>query len=453
MFAAGVCARTPSRAPRVRWSEPQALKKTMVYRNMTPVSSFADLSDRDLLVEVKRLAGAERRATAGLIASLAEIDARRLYLGEGCTSLFTYCTRILHLSEDAAYGRIEVARAARKFPVILDLLADGVVTLTAVSRVARHLTVENQSKVLESIRHKSKREVQELVAALHPQPDVPAIVRKLPAPQVPLSPVFGPMHPEAEASGITARSRVGEVALTYVLPRPAPPPAVGAPPVVAARPAVVAPLAPERYKVQFTVSRETHDKLRHAQDLLRHVVPNGDPAEIFDRALTLLVQHAERTKLAAAKRPRRSAALMGRARRIPSDVKRAVWKRDDGRCGFVGSEGQCAERGFLEFHHVVPYAKGGPATIENIALRCRAHNQHHAHEVFGAKPLHVREAAAQYGGCAAASVRTEWIEDAGLWKLPDLWTHRAAPTRSLENAQHAFSTATTGPFSFRSSNG
>lgn len=417
---------------------------------MTPVPSFADLSDRDLLVEVKRLVSAERCATAVLIASLAEIDARRLYLGEGCTSLFAYCTRILHLSEDAAYGRIEVARAARKFPVILNLLADGAATLTAVSRVARHLTTENQSRVLESIRHKSKRDVQELVASLHPQPDVPAIVRKLPTPQTPPS-VVNPIRPEPDApvgSSITAPSGTPKLAVTQVLPQPAGPSAIAAPPFVAPRPPVVAPLAPERYKVQFTVSRETHDKLRRAQDLLRHVVPNGDPAEIFDRALTLLVQYAERTKLAAAKRPRPSKTPSRHSRHIPSDVKRAVWKRDDGRCGFVGSEGRCAERGFLEFHHVVPYAKGGPATVENIVLRCRSHNQHHAHEVFGTGPLHIREPAAPYGGCRAGSVRTESNSDPGLWKLPDLWTHRAAPTRSLENAQTAFSTATTGPSRF-----
>lgn len=146
-------------------------------------------------------------------------------------------------------------------------------------------------------------------------------------------------------------------------------------------------------------------------------MPNGDPAEIFDRALTLLVQHAERTKLAAAKRPRPSAAPVGRSRHIPSDVKRAVWKRDDGRCGFVGSEGRCAERGFLEFHHVVPYAKGGLATIENIVLRCRAHNQHHAHETFGAGALFVRERAAPYVSFGADSVRTESNGYPGLWRL------------------------------------
>jgi 5-methylcytosine-specific restriction endonuclease McrA len=64
-------------------------------------------------------------------------------------------------------------------------------------------------------------------------------------------------------------------------------------------------------------------------------------------------------------------------------VKRSVWARDGGRCGFVGSEGRCAERGFLEYHHAVPYADGGAATEANIQLRCRAHNQYEADEGFG----------------------------------------------------------------------
>lgn len=68
-----------------------------------------------------------------------------------------------------------------------------------------------------------------------------------------------------------------------------------------ARPAVVRPVAPARYQVQMTVSAETHAKFRHAQDLLRHVVPTGDPAILFDRALTLLVQQLERTRCAAKK--------------------------------------------------------------------------------------------------------------------------------------------------------
>src|SRR5687768_13758947 len=104
--------------------------------------SFVDLPDGELLAEVTRLVTRERQATAELVASLAELDARRLYLGQGCSSLFTYCTLVLHLSEHAAYNRIQVARAARRFPVILDRLADESVHLTAVRLLEPHLTAE-----------------------------------------------------------------------------------------------------------------------------------------------------------------------------------------------------------------------------------------------------------------------------------------------------------------------
>ena len=75
---------------------------------------ITDRSNEELLAEVTRLAFRERQATAALIRCLMEVDARRLFLAEGYSSLFTFCTQALHLSEHAALGRIEVARAARK---------------------------------------------------------------------------------------------------------------------------------------------------------------------------------------------------------------------------------------------------------------------------------------------------------------------------------------------------
>jgi hypothetical protein len=104
------------------------------------------------------------------------------------------------------------------------------------------------------------------------------------------------------------------------------------------------PLAPERYKVQFTVSRETHDKLREAQDLLRHRIPNGDVADIFAHALTVLLKELHKAKDAAVDRPRPSQPGPARRRYIPAAVKRAVWKRDGGRCAFVGAVARCTER-------------------------------------------------------------------------------------------------------------
>jgi hypothetical protein len=127
------------------------------------------------------------------------------------------------------------------------------------------------------------------------------------------------------------------------------------------------------------------------QDLLRHSMPNGDLAAIFDRALTLLLDDLERAKLAATSRPRASRGTAG-SRHIPSAVKRAVWVRDGGRCAFVGTQGRCAETGMLEYHHVLPYAEGGRADIEGIELRCRAHNQYEAALWFGSgQPWLVRE--------------------------------------------------------------
>ena len=143
------------------------------------------------------------------------------------------------------------------------------------------------------------------------------------------------------------------------------------------------PLAPERYKLQFTISRETHAKLRRAQALGRHVSPSGDPAEIFDRALTLLLRDLERRRCAAVTSPRAVREPVAGSRHGPASVKRDVWRRDEGRCAYIGREGRCMERSFLEYHHVQPYAAGGVAAKANIELRCRAHNAYEASLFFG----------------------------------------------------------------------
>jgi hypothetical protein len=141
----------------------------------------------------------------------------------------------------------------------------------------------------------------------------------------------------------------------------------------------VTSLAPSRYQITFTASEETCEKLQLAQDLLRHAIPSGDLPALFDRALTALLKDLAREKFAATEHPRASARTANGTRHIPAEVKRAVWVRDLGRCAFVSKDGRrCSERAFLEFHHLIPYAVGGPATVDNLALRCRSHNAHEA---------------------------------------------------------------------------
>src|SRR5574341_373043 len=136
----------------------------------TMLSSATDLSDTALVETVKDLAACEREATATLVAHLAELDERRLYLAEGYSSMFSYCTKELHLSEHAAYGRIEAARAVRKWPIILERLRDGSVHLTTVGLLRTHFTDENHRDLLASARHVTRRGGAETVAGVPPRP-------------------------------------------------------------------------------------------------------------------------------------------------------------------------------------------------------------------------------------------------------------------------------------------
>ena len=132
--------------------------------NMFAVAS--SLSDHDLLARVRVLAGKEREATAELVAHLAALDARpSLFAAEGHGTLFGYCTQVLGLSEDATCNRIQAARAARRFPPILDLLSSGAMSLTSVRILAPCLTPENHETVLARASGRSRREIEALIAS------------------------------------------------------------------------------------------------------------------------------------------------------------------------------------------------------------------------------------------------------------------------------------------------
>jgi len=163
---------------------------------------------------------------------------------------------------------------------------------------------------------------------------------------------------------------------------------------------IVEPLAPERYRLQITMGQDAHDDLRSLQDLLRREIPDGDPAAIVARALRMLRGEAEKKAFSATSKPQLSRGTRPGSRAIPAAVQRAVWRRDGGQCGFVGRDGRrCTERSYLEYGHIdVPHAFGGEATVENIALRCRAHNVYEAEMIFGPyDPSRVRETPPAYG--------------------------------------------------------
>jgi hypothetical protein len=393
---------------------------------MSTNTSLADLSERQLLERFDDLVRRDRANTAQLLAHIAEIDARKLWAKHACSSMFAFCMERFHMSESVTAKRIWAARTARRFPVILQMVAKGELHLSGINRLGKYLTEGNHRSLLSRAKHKSSREIDVLVAELAPRPDVPSRVRALPrragnvvpARMVPPSARVdrgreglnrsprtigaGKGAPDAADYGSdsftsddarAAGSAMGgggagagsfecteQTAMCgSVVPEPA---------AVVSKPSVhkqIVALAPRRFKLEITIDQQTHDRLRALQDLLTPWLPSADPASIVSRAIELLLDETLKKKAAITEKARADSARTGkRTRAIPAAVRREVWQRDRGRCTFVDERGRrCRETSRIEYHHEILYGKGGRHGVENIALRCRAHNQYQADLDFG----------------------------------------------------------------------
>ena len=368
--------------------------------------TLAHLSDETLLHALSELVARERDTTADVLAHIAEVDMRRLYLPSGHSSMHTYCVDVLGLSDDAAYKRIQVARASRQFPILLDALADGRLHLAGACLLVPHLTPQNAEGLLDMATHRRKSEIDAHLARAFPTTrasEPKPIVRALPA----IRPLLAPGQVErGSAPGFEgSQLRLDEAGDSMPLgdvrtPEPSEEPTDRTSiPSESATGETESELAPgqvgepsrqpshaERYLVRVTIGRDLHDKLRYAQALLSHAVPSGDVAEVLERALDTLITQLEKRKIGSRTRSRTFQRIVRQTRHIPAAVREAVWDRDQSRCTFVGANGhRCEARRLLEFDHVKPFARGGKATVDALRLRCRAHNQYEAERVFGSE--------------------------------------------------------------------
>ena len=332
--------------------------------------------DATLLADLAALVATDRHTTAALLAHLAEVEHRRLFLPAACSSMFVYATQVLGFSEDAALKRIRAARVARRFPLIFEAIADGRMHVSGVVMLAPHLTETNVEEVLAAAAHRTRAELEELVARLAPKPDLPTSITRI--------------DREPEAAEAAGQLALGPPPGGTAEPAPGPPPgelAPGPPPAPPVREATRAKvLAPGRYALRVTIGQETHDKLVRAQALLRHRNPGGELVEVIDRALDALLEGLEKEKFGKAERPRAAKARDedADARYVPREVRRAVHARDGEQCTFVSDDGRrCSERAFLELDHRTAVALGGKPTVDGTRILCHAHNQFEAERQLG----------------------------------------------------------------------
>jgi hypothetical protein len=328
--------------------------------DLAPARSAVDsfdlsaLPDSTVLHDLNALVAVDHLTVAKVLAHLAEVDRRRLYASVGYSSMFAYCVEELGFSEDVTCVRLDVARRAREFPGLLSAIAQGRLHLSGARMLLPHMTRENNEDLIANATHRTRRQIEILLADRFPPVELMRLDEGISALSVP-----GRMNPPVPGRVKSA------------IPEPA------------AQSRSV-PIGEQRFSVQFTVSKRTHDKLREIQALLSHAIPSRDISDIFDRSLDALLLLVSRRKLSSTDRPRPADQQLRGSRHIPASVKRAVWERDGGRCTFVGTDGhRCGETEFLEFDHARPVAKGGKATVDNLRLRCRTHNRLEAVRQFG----------------------------------------------------------------------
>lgn len=373
---------------------------------LSPLRSH--LPDHELLRALTDVVTRDRATTAEMLALIGEAERRRLYAAAGFESMHRYCVGKLKMSGDMAYKRVRAARVSRRFPTVLEAVTDGRLNVSALVRLAPHLKWMPAAaglELLSAAEGKSRDDLELLIAARFPQPDLPAVVHSLApgSPEGDLAPgpnqdnSMTPVVESAASSNLVARLAIDSA--TTERPSTEDPdsasPATSPSPNPVPQYARVAPLSPGRFALQLTMSQATHDKLRYAQSLLGHAVPSGELAEVIDRALDALIASLEKNKFGATDSPRGSRGRSTNPRHVPAAVKRVVRERDKGQCTYVSPDGhRCESRTRLEYDHELPVARGGESTVSNVRLRCRPHNQLEAERTFGAGFMEEKRAAA-----------------------------------------------------------
>jgi hypothetical protein len=342
---------------------------------MSHERNLQSISDGDLLRRLSELLRQSRRVESELVAHIGEVDERRLYAREGSPSLFHFCTEVLHLSEAEAYLRITAARASRAQPAILTMLGDGRLHLSGIAKIAPHLTGAHRATLLARAAHKTKRQIEVLIAELAPKPDVPATMRKLP---VRSSDTLSSSTLELRPGGVKNEMPPAQPSVVQAAPPPHP---------VKPHAVAVQPLAPARYKISFTAGAGLYGKLNRLRALMRTSVPDGDFATIIEEAVTEKLERLESKRFGKTSAPRKSLAEADTSpgsRYIPAPIRRAVCERDSDQCTFIDGQGRrCTARDGLEFHHRSPYGLKGDHSVENLCLMCHAHNAYLAELDYG----------------------------------------------------------------------
>jgi 5-methylcytosine-specific restriction endonuclease McrA len=344
----------------------------------------SSLDTQALAACLRASAGEERDRQVDFLRYLDPFDARQAYREAGYASLWVFCLRELALREGAAGRRIGAMRVLREFPRLEAPLRDGRLSLTTAVTLRPVLTQENQDEIVALAAYKTDEETKHLVATLQPRPPPKEGIRKLPAL------ALRPSARETRADGgARAEGPPSEAEAPPNAPAVEPEPLALALPVRSPSRPSLEPVSADQWSLRATIDSAFKEELETLACLLSHKIPDGNFSEVLREAVRCAIEkHGKRRGAVKPARTRKPAPPKprppGERPPIPAEVRRAVWERDGGRCTYLSPEGRrCECRWQLELDHIQPEALGGPPTVANLRLRCRAHNFLHAEETFG----------------------------------------------------------------------
>jgi 5-methylcytosine-specific restriction endonuclease McrA len=330
-------------------------------------TGLRSLSNQDLLHNTKSVVARERGITIEVLDHLNEVERRELHLELGHSSMFAYCTDELGYSASATKRRLCTARCITRFPDARPLLEANEINLSTVTQVSRILKPENAATILERIRGKSQREVEEIIAEHEPLAGLPQDRARTVVLRVPVAPK--PVEVACMPAVQELQDRNGPE------PEPTPPPTMKF----------------ERHTVvQFTAREGVFSKLEHVRLLASHRLPaNASLEELIEFLADYFTQREDpkrrHERREAKHTARREAPAPENPRQIPAQVRDDVFVRDQGQCTFVGDHKRCGSAHALQLDHVVPVALGGSGEADNLRLLCAKHNRLEAERLMGAR--------------------------------------------------------------------
>jgi hypothetical protein len=313
------------------------------------------LSALQFHTQLQRLTDHENTAQAEFLIWLAEFDRRDLYLALGYASLWSYCLDGLHYDEGQVNLRTRTAHLLQRFPALVEPLRGHRLSMSTIVVLGRVIDESNAAELIEKASHKTKTEVETLVVSIRP----------IEVKQEGFRVMNQPLAPAHVSAAVVAEDW---------------PPVGTSPP--APRP--LQPVAVDATLFRAKLSNETVDALKRAAELASHRIKAGDWNALLAEMVRVFCEHELKRVASKTDRPREPSKQPKNNKNVPRAVRSVVWDRDGGCCAFIGADGRrCGSRWRVQYHHVHPAGQGGPATVENIALRCARHNQYEADLVYG----------------------------------------------------------------------